>query len=118
MTARHEAAVLDAAVANTLFSAAREAAYAWNIETDALAWSANASAVLGIDSLAAAANGKSFAALLHPESPANRYDVIADSSSRDEGAGRILRTSGTPCGATQENTREHQPLRNPSRGKG
>ena len=79
--------MLDAAATAALFSAAKEAAYAWNIETDALAWSANACDVLAIDSLAAIANGKSFATLLHADSPANRYDVIVDSSARDEGAG-------------------------------
>ncbi len=85
--ARHDSAMLDAAATAALFSAAKEAAYAWNIETDALAWSANACDVLAIDSLAAIANGKSFATLLHADSPANRYDVIVDSSARDEGAG-------------------------------
>jgi diguanylate cyclase (GGDEF)-like protein len=85
--ARHDSAMLDAAATAALFSAAKEAAYAWNIETDALAWSTNACDVLAIDSLAAIANGKNFAMLLHADSPANRYDVIVDSSARDEGAG-------------------------------
>jgi diguanylate cyclase (GGDEF)-like protein len=86
-SARREPATLDAAATAVLFSAAKEAAYVWNIETDALAWSANAGDVLAIDSLAQAANGKGFAALLHADSSANRYDVIVDSSARDEGAG-------------------------------
>ena len=85
--ARREPAILDAAAVSALFGAAKEAAYVWNIETDALAWSANACEVLGIDSPAAAASGKSFAALLHPDSPGNRYDAIAGSSARDEGTG-------------------------------
>jgi len=79
--------MLDAAATAALFSAAKEAAYAWNIETDALAWSANACDVLAIDSLAAIANGKSFAMLLHADSPANRYDTIVGCSARDEGTG-------------------------------
>ena len=86
-SARREPATLDAAAAAALFGAAKEAAYVWNIETDALAWSASACDVLAIDSLAQAQNGKSFAALLHTDSPANRYDVIVDSSARDEGDG-------------------------------
>ncbi len=85
--APREPATLDAATSAALFSAAKEAAYLWNIETDALVWSASACDVLAIGSLAAAASGKSFAALLHADSPANRYDVIVDSSARDEGAG-------------------------------
>ncbi len=85
--ARRAPATLDAADTAAIFGAAKEAAYVWNIETDALAWSADACDVLAIDSLAAAANGVSFAALLHADSPANRYDVIVDSSARDEGAG-------------------------------
>jgi diguanylate cyclase (GGDEF)-like protein len=80
-------AILDAAASAALFSAAKEAAYVWNIDSDALAWSANAAEVLGIDSLAAAASGKHFAALLHPDSASNRYDMITDSSARDEGGG-------------------------------
>jgi diguanylate cyclase (GGDEF)-like protein len=80
-------AMLDAAATAMLFSAAKEAAYMWNIETDALAWSANASDVLAIDSLAMVASGKGFATLLHADSPANRYDAIVDSSARDEGTG-------------------------------
>jgi diguanylate cyclase (GGDEF)-like protein len=79
--------MLDADATAAMFSAAKEAAYAWNIETDALAWSANASDVLGIGSLAEAQDGKSFAALLYADSSANRYDVIVDSTARDEGAG-------------------------------
>lgn len=85
--APREPATLDAATSAALFSAAKEAAYLWNIETDALLWSASACDVLAIGSLAAAASGKSFAALLHADSPANRYDAIVDSSARDEGAG-------------------------------
>ena len=84
---RREPASLDAAAATALFGAAKEAAYVWNIETDTLAWSAHAGEVLGIESFATVATGKQFAALLHPESPANRYDTIVESSARDEGGG-------------------------------
>src|SRR5262249_10124447 len=85
--ARRAPIPLDAAATAALFSAAKEAAYIWDIETDSLTWSSNAADVLGIDSLATASSGKRFAALLHPESTANRYDVIANSAARDEGAG-------------------------------
>ncbi|HLL28213.1 MAG TPA: bifunctional diguanylate cyclase/phosphodiesterase [Xanthobacteraceae bacterium] len=87
LTPRPGSAMLDAAASAALFSAAKEAAYIWDIATDALLWSANAPDVLGIDSLATVTNGKRFAALLHPESPANRYDGIVDSAARDEGTG-------------------------------
>ena len=89
--ARREPAMLDAAATTALFSAAKEAAYVWNIETDALAWSANACDVLAVDSLAQAQNGKSFAALLHADSSANRYDTIVDSLRARRGRGRCLR---------------------------
>jgi hypothetical protein len=51
--ARRAPATLDAAATAAIFSTAEEAAYVWNVETDALAWSANACDVLAIDSLAA-----------------------------------------------------------------
>jgi len=86
-SARSEPATLDAAAAAAIFGAVKEAAYVWNIETDALTWSANAVEVLGVDSLAKVASGRSFAALLHPDSPGNRYDAIVDSVTRDEGSG-------------------------------
>ena len=46
--APREPATLDVATSAALFSAAKEAAYLWNIETDALVWSASACDVLAI----------------------------------------------------------------------
>jgi diguanylate cyclase (GGDEF)-like protein len=64
-----------------------EAAYAWDLATDALVWSANAPAVLGVDSFTSIASGRAFAALLDPASPANPYDAVVGGSARDNGTG-------------------------------
>lgn len=64
-----------------------EAAYAWDLATDALTWSANAPAVLGVGSFASISSGRAFAALLDPASPANPYDAVVGGTARDNGAG-------------------------------
>ncbi len=64
-----------------------EATYTWDLATDALVWSANAPAVLGVESFASIASGRIFAALLDPASPANPYDAIVGGSARDNGGG-------------------------------
>ncbi|HEV2000695.1 MAG TPA: GGDEF and EAL domain-containing protein [Xanthobacteraceae bacterium] len=64
-----------------------EAAYAWDLATDALVWSANAPSVLGVDSFTSIASGRAFAALLDPASPANPYDAVVGSAARDNGTG-------------------------------
>ena len=64
-----------------------EAVYAWDLATDTLVWSANAPAVLGVDSVTSIASGRAFAALLDPNSPANPYDAVVGSNAHDTGAG-------------------------------
>ncbi len=63
-----------------------EAAYHWNVETDEIAWSANAPEILGCP-LAAVSSGKQFASLLDTENFTNRYETVMNSKSRDDGRG-------------------------------
>jgi diguanylate cyclase (GGDEF)-like protein len=64
-----------------------EAPYEWTIETDVLAWGANATDVLMVGSLAAISSGRNYAKLLASDAPANRFDVVMKSSQRDGGTG-------------------------------
>ncbi len=73
---------LDFAAAAAVLASVGEAAYVWDLKTDALLWSANAAEVLGVESLARISSGRAFAALLDPASPANRYDAVASVSAR------------------------------------
>jgi diguanylate cyclase (GGDEF)-like protein len=73
-------------IASVLF-ASGEAAYSWNIETDTLAWSANAPAMLGALSAGEVASGRAYTALLDPASPQNRHDIIHGDTQKDGGAG-------------------------------
>jgi diguanylate cyclase (GGDEF)-like protein len=65
--------------------AAGLAAYCWTIADDQIAWSANAENVLGV-AAEAIRSGRSFSALLDPESPGNRYDAVMAGGS-DTGTG-------------------------------
>jgi diguanylate cyclase (GGDEF)-like protein len=73
-------------IASVLF-ASGEAAYSWNCATDALEWSGNAPSVLNIVSSDQIASGKSFAALLSPDSPQNRHDAVIGDQRKDPGVG-------------------------------
>ncbi len=64
-----------------------EAAYAWNIDTDALRWGANAGLVLNIAEPAQIATGRAFARLLAPDNAQSRFDAVMNSSARDNGRG-------------------------------
>jgi diguanylate cyclase (GGDEF)-like protein len=66
--------------------AAGEATYHWNLESDALSWSAMADAVLR-RSPQSLSTGKHFAALLDPENLTSRYDTIINSTGEDQGDG-------------------------------
>jgi diguanylate cyclase (GGDEF)-like protein len=63
------------------------AVYEWRLDTDALSWSANASAVLGIADVATFATGRSFAQYLDPANKTTRYDAVMQSAARDDGDG-------------------------------
>src|SRR5690606_30831626 len=63
-----------------------EVAYAWDLETDQLAWGPNAAAVLGIDDPAAIASGRNYARFFAPDTKVTRFDAVMQSG-RDDGRG-------------------------------
>ncbi|MCC5979407.1 MAG: bifunctional diguanylate cyclase/phosphodiesterase [Salinarimonas sp.] len=69
-----------------------EVIYDWNVETDALAWSANACDVLGIADPAMIANGAAFALMTESGSGITRNETINLASGTDTGAGIAFRT--------------------------
>jgi diguanylate cyclase (GGDEF)-like protein len=64
-----------------------EAPYEWTIESDVLAWGANATGVLMVGSLATISSGRNYAKLLASDAAANRFDAVMKSSQRDSGTG-------------------------------
>jgi diguanylate cyclase (GGDEF)-like protein len=64
-----------------------EVAYDWQIDTDALWWSANAADVLLIGDVAAISTGRGFAQLLDAENAQARFDAVMQSDKRDDGHG-------------------------------
>jgi diguanylate cyclase (GGDEF)-like protein len=73
-------------IASVLF-ASGEAAYSWDCQADVLEWSGNAPAVLNVISTGQIASGKSFAALLSPDSTQSRHDAVFGDQRKDPGVG-------------------------------
>lgn len=78
------AGVLDAA---EILNSVGEAAYEWRLDTDALTWSANAPAVLGVADATAIASGKAFALCTDATGGLARVDAISQSGVLDGGTG-------------------------------
>jgi diguanylate cyclase (GGDEF)-like protein len=70
-----------------ILAAIGEVAYRWQIDSDALVWSANACGVLNISDAAAIASGRAFAALLDPGNTRSRDEAVMNSPLRDNGSG-------------------------------
>jgi diguanylate cyclase (GGDEF)-like protein len=64
-----------------------EAAYRWQLDSDALAWSANAYSVLNISNPATIASGRAFAHLAATGNAQSRYETVVNSTLRDSGTG-------------------------------
>jgi diguanylate cyclase (GGDEF)-like protein len=64
-----------------------EAAYRWDIESDALTWSANVADVLGPHDREAIATGRAYAQLLEADNVQARFDAVVRSEARDDGRG-------------------------------
>lgn len=64
-----------------------EAPYEWTIETDVLAWGANATDILMVGSLATISSGRNYAKLLASDTAASRFDTVMKSQQRDSGTG-------------------------------
>lgn len=72
---------------NTILQSVGEAAYEWRIGSDALMWSANAPAVLGLRNASPIASGRSFANLLDPANAKTRFDTVVNALEADPGTG-------------------------------
>jgi diguanylate cyclase (GGDEF)-like protein len=64
-----------------------EAAYAWRLDTDALAWAGNVAAVLGARDAAEVCSGRAFAARVDATDGQSRHDAIERCGLSDPGAG-------------------------------
>ena len=64
-----------------------EAPYEWTIESDVLAWGANATDVLKVGSLATISSGRNYAKLLGSDAVASRFEAVMKSQQRDSGTG-------------------------------
>ena len=78
------AGVIDAA---EILNSIGEAAYEWRLDTDALSWSSNTAAVLGIADMAEIASGKAFALCTDATGGQARVDVIQQQGAIDTGNG-------------------------------
>jgi len=72
---------------NDVFAAVGEAPYEWRLDSDALAWGANAAEVLKVTDPQLIASGRAFAKLLDPDSVHTRFDAVTRSSGSDRGDG-------------------------------
>jgi len=68
-------------------NAAREAAYHWDIQPDAMVWSPNTATVIPIADLGVIRKGAAFNMLIDADHAERRYRAIAGSSACDEGEG-------------------------------
>ena len=70
-----------------VFAAVGEAPYEWRLDSDALAWGANAAEVLKVMDPHLIASGRAFAKLLDADNVHTRFDAIVRSNGADKGAG-------------------------------
>jgi len=68
-----------------VLSSIGDVAYEWRLDTDALVWSGNAAAVLGVADAAEIASGRSFAQKVDAEDGQSRHDAIHHAAHGDSG---------------------------------
>lgn len=73
--------------ASEILKSIGDVAYAWRLDSDALTWSGNAAAVLGVADKAEIASGTSYARHVDAEHGQSRIDAIHQSHHLDEGSG-------------------------------
>ncbi|MGH6727579.1 MAG: EAL domain-containing protein [Pseudolabrys sp.] len=61
--------------------------YEWQLDTDALRWSNNAAAVLGVSNVAEIASGRRYAQCVEAEDGQSRIDAVTQSGRSDDGDG-------------------------------
>lgn len=64
-----------------------EAAYEWRLDSDTLAWSDNAAAVLGVADIDRLASGRGYALRVDATQGQSRHDAVTQSGKTDDGAG-------------------------------
>jgi len=72
--------------AAAILASVGEAAYAWQLDSDALAWSANTGAALGVEA-GAIASGRAYAQFVEAGSGQSRFDAITIAGQSDTGSG-------------------------------
>jgi diguanylate cyclase (GGDEF)-like protein len=77
--------------AEEILASVGHALYHWEIDRDAVTWSANAAAVLSGVDLRAIASGRGFAQLLNADDARARFDAIFRADARDDGRGIAYR---------------------------
>ncbi len=77
----------DAWTLDDVLVAVGEAAYVWNVDTDALHWSPGAAGALGLSPNVAIDTATRFAALLDPDALTTRREAVFGSASQDLGEG-------------------------------
>ncbi len=70
-----------------ILSSIGEAAYQWDLKSDALSWADNAPAVLSVGDIAQIASGRCYARHLDPANLLTRFDAVTRSGDRDRGSG-------------------------------
>jgi len=71
----------------TILSSVGEAVYSWDIETDRMTWSQNATEVLGINDIAQITSGSGFAVVTDSASPTSLQATIFECQRQDKGTG-------------------------------
>ena len=61
--------------------------YAWRLDTDELAWGANAGEVLAVPNAALIASGCAYARLVDQQDGRTRFDAVLNSGTKDDGTG-------------------------------
>ena len=70
--------------ASAILASIGDVAYEWRLDTDALTWSANAAAVLGVSDIA---TGKNYAQHIEAQDGQNRIEAVQQANVRDTGDG-------------------------------
>jgi diguanylate cyclase (GGDEF)-like protein len=78
---------IDAAVSTDIMSAVGEVVYEWTVADDVIRWGPNAAAVLGVQSSAAIATGRAYAAMFDHDSLTSRHDAVLNGTAVDRGDG-------------------------------
>ena len=82
----------DSLDATEILAAVGEALYQWDIESDALIWSANVLGVLRVKDIAPISTGRRYAQLLDAGNVQARFDAVMLTDQRDEGRGVFFQT--------------------------